>query len=438
MKKNITDRLTEEVEKDIELRSEEVQDLLGEVPPWILRWGIVVLLCVAVLLLTGSYFFKYPDVVTAEITVTTANPPAPVFGRASGKIQKLYVSDKQNVKKGDYLAVVENSANTGDILLLKDDLNKNDGDSLFRVHTRTSLLQLGDIQSGYIAFQNIVQEYDNFKNLGYYDKKIAFQQKQINQHKRYLERTIRQDLLTQEQFQLTAQRWEKDSILHKKGSISGPEYNSSRSNYLQGLQGLESSKSNIESQQMQIAQLEEEFLNLQLEKLEKERELENNYQNVREQLIISLKNWEMQYVFTSPIDGQVTFTSYWSENHTINGGEAAFTVVPTSEDKLIGKALLPVASSGKVKEGQKVNIRFVNYPDQEFGAVTGIVRSISLVPVEENYVVEIDLPEGLKTGYGRILPLSQQMTGNADIITDDLSLLERFMQPMKKFFTLNK
>ena len=44
-----------------------------------------------------------------------------------------------------------------------------------------------------------------------------------------------------------------------------------------------------------------------------------------------------------------------------------FTVIPVSESRILGKAMLPVARSGKVKAGQKVNIRLDNFPDSEFG-----------------------------------------------------------------------
>ena len=48
--------------KDIELRSEEVQEVMGQVPAWIVRWGIRLLFLVVVTLLVGSCFFKYPDI----------------------------------------------------------------------------------------------------------------------------------------------------------------------------------------------------------------------------------------------------------------------------------------------------------------------------------------------------------------------------------------
>ena len=56
--------------KDIELRSEEVQEVMGQVPAWIVRWGITLLFLVVVALLVGSCFFKYPDVITADMTLT--------------------------------------------------------------------------------------------------------------------------------------------------------------------------------------------------------------------------------------------------------------------------------------------------------------------------------------------------------------------------------
>lgn len=40
--------------KDIELRSEEVQEVMGQVPAWIVRWGIRLLFLVVVTLLVGA------------------------------------------------------------------------------------------------------------------------------------------------------------------------------------------------------------------------------------------------------------------------------------------------------------------------------------------------------------------------------------------------
>ena len=79
---------------------------------------------------------------------------------------------------------------------------------------------------------------------------------------------------------------------------------------------------------------------------------------------------------------------------------------------LLGKALLPLQGSGKVHVGQRVHIRLNNYPDQEFGYVKGQVASISPAPTEEGmYIVEITLPDGMQTNYGKQLPVSRELKG---------------------------
>ena len=64
----------------------------------------------------------------------------------------------------------------------------------------------------------------------------------------------------------------------------------------------------------------------------------------------------------------------------------------------------------------------------------GIVNSISLVPTDNNYLVEITLPNGLKTNYKKTLPVTHEMKATAEIVTENLSLLERFLMPVKKIF----
>ena len=115
-------------------------------------------------------------------------------------------------------------------------------------------------------------------------------------------------------------------------------------------------------------------------------------------------------------------------------------VVKSKQGKIVGKAMLPTERSGKVKKGQKVNIRFSNYPDKEFGIMKGIVENISLIPVldvqnAKSYMVDIELPNGLRTSYNKDLPFLPEMEGQADIITEDISLLERFLMPIRKVIT---
>jgi len=46
-------------------------------------------------------------------------------------------------------------------------------------------------------------------------------------------------------------------------------------------------------------------------------------------------------------------------------------------------------------------------------------------------ILEISFPNGLKTNYNIDFPNTQQMIGRAEIITEDLRVIERLIQPVK-------
>jgi hypothetical protein len=104
---------------DIELRSEEVQEILTRVPHWMIRWGSVVVLLILLSLFFVSWLVKYPDVITTQIVITTNIPPEKLVAKVPGKIEAILVKDRANISKNTPLAVIENSANYNDVFLLK-------------------------------------------------------------------------------------------------------------------------------------------------------------------------------------------------------------------------------------------------------------------------------------------------------------------------------
>jgi HlyD family secretion protein len=102
-------------EDNIELRSEEFQEVLGSVPSWILRWGIVLIGVIIGIILIGSSIFKYPDTISSVMTLTGTTPPASIVAKFSGRLKELCVGDKDSIKTGHRLAVIENSAKTSDV-----------------------------------------------------------------------------------------------------------------------------------------------------------------------------------------------------------------------------------------------------------------------------------------------------------------------------------
>lgn len=423
--------------KQIELRCEEVQEVMNHIPTWIIRWGSTVLFSIVLILLIGSYLFKYPDMVKAEITVSTQEPPTYVVAKTFGRLKQLIVTNGSEVEKETLLGVIENSAQTEDVFLVKERMRQwkaqnyslNVGKQLFE----GQYLQLGEVQTAYASFMSALNDYAEFAKQNYYPKKLANNQKLLNCRKEYYRLAEKQYQLARQEQVLAKRIYGRDSILYLRKVIIDNEYDESERNYLQHQQTHEGMRMSLSQISMQIEQERSTLLDLSHQALAEEQKYSINLKNAIEQLQVDITSWEQHYLLIAPIAGKLTFMSVWSENQNVTSNESLFVISPKTESKAIGKALLPVQGSGKVKAGQFVNIRLNNYPDQEFGYIKGEVINVSPVPTEDAmYIVDIQFLNGLRTNYGKVLPMSREMKGSAEIITEDMRLIERLLAPIRK------
>lgn len=436
--------MEEDINK-IELRSEEVQEILGKPPAWIIRWGITVVFVVIAILLLGSYWFKYPHVISAPIVVTTENLPASILAKTTGRIDTLFVADKQPVEKDQPLGVIENPAHAADIFALSKELD--DFQTFFidyglsGVNFPKNRRSLGDLQTPYFSFIQSLADYRYFVETDYYNKKIRSLRNQIETQQNMRDVAKNQIAIQERQTVTIKNIFERDSALYRQGAISLEEYERSKNSLLQSEYSLESAKNSLHSSQISVQQLEQNIFDLQQQDAEKRTQLQLAVVGAHDNLKNLITVWEQAYLFKSPIAGQVTFTQYWQRNQNVQAGEIILTIVPQDSMKIIGKITLPTAGAGRVKAGQKVHIKFDNYPYMEFGIVDGIIKNISLVPVLNNaerfYMLEVELPNNLQTNYKKELDFSQEMQGTADIITEDVRLIERFLNPIKSLIKKN-
>ncbi|MDQ1353293.1 MAG: hypothetical protein QG657_3599 [Acidobacteriota bacterium] len=419
----------------IEIRSEEVQEIMGYIPHWLIRQGITLFFSVILVFLLGSYFFKYPDVILSSIVVTTETPPAAIVARTTGKIQELFVLNNQKIDAGASIAILENAANYHHVFDLKEKLTAlkslpNHFDAVDSVPIEQPY-SLGDLQSGYSGFLKSYQDYRHFVRLDYYNKKLESIRLQIERYQALYDRTERQTALMEQEFSLSKQQYDRSIQLYKDEIISITDFENAKAAFLQKEFALEGAKSSMANQKIQLAQLEQSLMDLNQQYTEQKKQLELTLTTAYENLTAQVAQWEQNYLLKTPISGMVVFTKYWSVNQNVRTGDTVVTVIPDNAGKMVGKVVLPVAGSGKVKEGQKVNIKFLNYPHTDYGIVQGIIKSKSLVTTDNNYIVEVALPDGLKTSYRKELPFNQEMQGSAEIITEDIRLLERIFKPIK-------
>lgn len=109
-----------------------------------------------------------------------------------------------------------------------------------------------------------------------------------------------------------------------------------------------------------------------------------------------------------------------------------FAIVPANSGEIIGKISLPSSGIGKVKEGQMVNIKLNGYPYMEYGILKAKINTISLVPDEEDlYTLEVRLTNGLNTTTGKTIEFKGELSGIAEVITEDKSIGSRIISPLR-------
>lgn len=426
-------------ENNIDIRSEEFQEMLGNTPSWILRWGIWMLAITVVILLIGSALFKYPDTISATMKLTGSVPPAKIVSKTSGKLRELYIKDNQLVTAGTYIGVIDNSAKTDDIFYLKNYINNINSNLDTQREFPPKILQLGDLQNNFSSFYQTLFEYTEYRRTQYLANKSEIVRRRVEQYLKQKTNLLNQKHIIVLQLEIARNKFERDSILTHKGVISKQDLEDTHNQYLQNMLSLENITESIDNIEIQIGQMKESLFDINYNNEDKENTLKTKLRSLITELSVGIEEWEHKYLLISPIDGRITFTDFWAINQNIIAGDEIFNIIPTDSVKLLGKASLPLNRSGKVKLGQKVNIHFKNFPDDEFGIVKGVVTNISLVPTSEgnNYVVEIELSYGLTTTYHKKLPYNPESQAQADIITEDISLLERFIMPIRKIWTEN-
>lgn len=434
--------MAEPEDQKIELRSEEVQEILGHVPAWIVRWGILVVFITIIAIIAGSWFFRYPDIRRANLIITTENPPATLVARSNGNIQDLFVEDNQHVTAGTRLAIIANAADYKDVFWLNEITNEikeiiPDFTMLVNLNLSTNYT-LGDIQQTYATFLKIHKDYQNFVELNYHAKKISALQIEVSKLEQHLNNLRQIRALHKRELNLIQNQFDRDSLLFIQKVIPAADYDKSKSNLL-GKQyeyqqvGLDESDTEI-----QIVKLNQGILDLELTASDETRQQQSAWQQSFENLTAQIDIWKQKYLLEAPIDGVVSFTTYWSKNQNVREGDRVMTIIPADEGKIIGKINLPVQGAGKVSMGQKVNIKIANFPYLEYGMIKGVVRNISLIPDNQEYIVEVDLPDGLMTYYKVEIPFNQEMQGTAEILTDERRLLERIISPIRAVIAKQK
>lgn len=423
----------EKPEKEIELRSGEVQEILTRPPHALVRWGITVFFAVLALFFIGGCFFKYPDVISASVTITTEHPPIWMVARGSGKIKEVYCKDRDSVWTGNIIAVLENPAVAADVLCLKKLLTSfNPADSNACAGQFPEKLSLGSIQNAYASFLKSLTNWRNFRSLNLYVQNMEATRRELKEYRNYIAHLNKQVELDEEQMQIASAMHKREKRLFDEGLTAQSEYEEAKQTFLSKQQSREQLMSSLSSARIQEAQLQQNIIETQMEQTREANNLSMDLRTAYNELLTSINDWELTYLFVSPANGILSYNHIWQKNQNVSSGDKVFSVVAKEPGDIIGKIKLPVNGAGKVMPGQRVNISVTGYPYMEFGFLTGKVVSVSLLADDEStYTVTVSLPQDLRTSYGRTLEFKGELTGTAEVMTDERSVTGRLLSPLR-------
>ncbi|MEJ5143840.1 MULTISPECIES: HlyD family efflux transporter periplasmic adaptor subunit [unclassified Sphingobacterium] len=418
---------------NINLRSEQVQEVLETPPNWLIRWGSLVMLGIILLFFLLACIIKYPEFISSTIIISSQNPPEKIEVRIDSRIEKLIAKDQKTVKKGDLLMVLESSADDQDIYQLKKILDSLSTKQLSKFPLQlVSSFRLGEVQEDYNAFAKALEEEILFTNLQPYAAEEVTALKGITDYKERVANLRQQHILESSKLQLTEKNYKRSESLHREGVIAALELENEKVKLLEA-------QRNFKNTEISIAQLEETILNFKKIKsgadvnIVKEK---TSYSSASilllEKLKKALRQWEKTYLVYASIDGTLSYLQFLGEKQFVKAGSTLLSILPNNRQITIGQMHIGAQNQGKIKINQKVLIKLDNYKYQEYGIVQGKIKSIALVQDKDSkYYIEVALPNGLQTSYHKTIVFDKELSGTADIVTQELTLAERILSQLR-------
>ncbi|MCB0430999.1 MAG: HlyD family efflux transporter periplasmic adaptor subunit [Flavobacteriales bacterium] len=411
----------------IHLRSEEVQDILGKTPSWMIRWGTAMILGLILMLVFLSWFIRYPDVIAGPVMVTTETPPVKLVSNSSGKLIRLFHRDGTIVKEGEPLAEIENNMTREGMMFLDSLLP--DVDRLLASKTdwvafNDHDLVFGSLQQDYQSLKTACTEYAQWRNDPYGVEQIGKLKNKITHYRQLIAIMKDQAALSEKELRNATETYHANQKLYKEGVYSKKDFFDRESAYRQKQQTVEEQKKAMTQNAIALNDLESQLLDAEHARTETERKYREDIRRGLASLRNGIQSWEQNFLLRSPISGKLSYLSNLSTSQHVNSGDALFAVIPESESYTAWMEL-PSQGAGKVRSGQQVQIAFQDYPSHEYGRIAGQVVSLSLIPNGNTYRAEIRLTDGLESTYHRKLAYKPEMKGTAEVVTDDLRLMDR-------------
>ena len=369
-------------EEEIELCHREMSEILGDMPEWLFHTGSYIVYGLIILLLLAACWFKYPETVSAWVSIDDASGGEWTMASSTGTIDYFFVCDGDTLSENDTIGIMKNEAKLDDVRLFHTLLDKvrhyfvtNDISVLenFPFH-----LTMGSMTTAYEQLTQAVRTCMIEHKHNAYSLKKAYLNEELE--------ILYKDSLTNELAILNTKRCLLDLDIEKSLNHA------------------------------------------------KHREL---LEIAYEAVMHSLHEWEDTNLIRSNARGVVLLGKSWAQQRNVSAGDTIAYLMPSHKGMPVGHIRLNVVKIGEITVGDQVKIELLQYPAHHYGYVSGIVSSLSYIPTTRQYALDISFPQGLRTTMNKEIAYIVGLQGKAEIVTSKRSLFNKVFSPVYIFLRDN-
>lgn len=337
-----------------------------------------------------------------------------VYARSAGVVSHTYVEEGQYVQAGQKLLTVSTGRATEETSDIDATIIEELSNSELSINTKIEEEQrLNAVESD----------------------KLKAKLSGINADIRQLDK---QFIAVREKFLLSKKQVEDFKNLKSKGHVSGNQFAEKYEQHLENQIRFDEIERQLTTQNNLLTQVEFDLEQLPLRLAIRLKDLRNAISEIKQRRL----NIEGQRKFTlhAPTSGKITALQA-HEGKTVKSNTPVLAILPEGA-KFRAQLFVPTRAIGFVEKQQKVMIRYTAFPYQRYGLYQGAVEKVTEiimtpeelpVPVkldEPVYRVTVALDEQEVQAYGRKLPLQSGMLLEADIILENLSLMDWLFDPL--------
>lgn len=420
------------------LPGDAIQEIVAYTPSSLLRWGITALGLTLLILLLVSWLVSYPELVRGRFTVTTQTPPSRMVAQTAGEVELIRYQEGEHVRAGEPLVVFRSATTYETVTKLVASLDAMDAAlrSGKEIPEADASLPVGSLQDAYAEFLQSLSDFRGLETeVRYFDEKRVVIAEQLETQVRLGATLDKQQALLAEDMELARRELGRRQSLKDGGLLAATDLETAEKAFLQQRVAVENGMASINRNRIEIAGYRSSALELEQQINELRRKRFLDLRKAIQALRSAITAWENLYVIKAPYAGTVSFFRELHPNQHVAAYEPVVAILPDSMG-FVAHVKIDQHNAGKVREGQRVILRFDSYPYREYGTVLGRVAGISRLGMTDDkdqtiYLLDVDLPAGLRTSYKMKLDFRQELRGDADIVTAERRLIQRLFDQLR-------